>query len=164
MASPTQWTWVWVDSGSWWWTWRPGMLRFMGLQSQTRLSDWTELNWTDLLQYSWASFVTQWVKKLPAVRETWVQFLCWKDTLEKGKATHSSILTWKIPWTVDTTEWFSLSKLFEVHVTDKKWMFFRCTMSCFDVCIHCEMITTVNLINISITLYSYDFYLCGENT
>ena len=32
MASSTQWTWVWVDSGSWWWTGRPGMLRFMGSQ------------------------------------------------------------------------------------------------------------------------------------
>ena len=42
MASPTQWTWVWV---SWWWTGRPGMLWFMGSQSRTRLSDWTELNW-----------------------------------------------------------------------------------------------------------------------
>ena len=44
MASPTQWTWVWVNSGSWWWTGRPGVLRFMGSQSRTRLSDWTELN------------------------------------------------------------------------------------------------------------------------
>ena len=44
MASPTQWTWVWVDSGSWWWTGRPGMLRFMG--SQRVRHDWaTELNW-----------------------------------------------------------------------------------------------------------------------
>ena len=32
MASPTQWTWVWVDSGSWWWTGRPGVLQFMGSQ------------------------------------------------------------------------------------------------------------------------------------
>ena len=45
MASLTQWTWVWVNSGSWWSTGRPGMLRFMGSQSRTRLSDWTELNW-----------------------------------------------------------------------------------------------------------------------
>ena len=45
MASPTWWVWVWVNSRSWWWTGRPGVLRFMGLQSQTRLSDWTELNW-----------------------------------------------------------------------------------------------------------------------
>ena len=43
MASPTQWTWVWVDSRSWWWTGRPGVLSFMGSQSQTRLSNWTEL-------------------------------------------------------------------------------------------------------------------------
>ena len=43
MASPTQWTWVWVDSGSWWWTGRPGMLQSMGLQSRTQLSHWTEL-------------------------------------------------------------------------------------------------------------------------
>ena len=39
MASPTQWTWVWVDSRSWWWTGRPGMLQFMGSQSWTWLSD-----------------------------------------------------------------------------------------------------------------------------
>ena len=44
MASLTRWTWVWVNSGSWWWTGRPGMLRFMGSQSRTRQSDWTELN------------------------------------------------------------------------------------------------------------------------
>ena len=43
MASLTQWSWVWVISGSWWWTGRSGMLRFMGLQSWTQLSDWTEL-------------------------------------------------------------------------------------------------------------------------
>ena len=48
MASPTGWTWVWVDSGSWWWTGRPGMLQFMGSHRvRTRLSDWTELNWTE---------------------------------------------------------------------------------------------------------------------
>ena len=42
MASPTRWTWVWVHSGSWWWTGRPGVLRFMGSPSWTRLSNWTE--------------------------------------------------------------------------------------------------------------------------
>ena len=45
MASPIQWTWVWVDSGSWWWTGRPGVLQFMGLQRVRH--DWaTGLNWT----------------------------------------------------------------------------------------------------------------------
>ena len=43
-------------------------------------------------QYSWASLVAQLVKNLPAIRETWVQSLGWEDPLEKGKATHSSIL------------------------------------------------------------------------
>ena len=52
------------------------------------------------LQYSWASLVAQPVKNLPAMQETWVQSLGWEDLLEKGLTTHSSILTWRIPWTV----------------------------------------------------------------
>ena len=47
-----------------------------------------------------ASLVPQLIKNPPAVRETWVQFLVWEDALEKGKAAHSSILAWKIPWIV----------------------------------------------------------------
>ena len=54
------------------------------------------------LQYSWASLVIQLVKNPPVVWETWVQSLGWEDPLEKGKATHSSILAWKIPWTVQS--------------------------------------------------------------
>ena len=50
-----------------------------------------------LLQYSWASLVAQLVKNPPAVLEIWVQSLGWEDLLEKGKATHSSILAQKIP-------------------------------------------------------------------
>ena len=45
MASLTQWTWVWVNSGSWWCTGRPGMLQSMGSQSQTQLSEWQ--NWSN---------------------------------------------------------------------------------------------------------------------
>ena len=47
MASPTWWTWVWVNSGSWWWTRRPGMLQSMGLQSEH--DGMTELNWITIL-------------------------------------------------------------------------------------------------------------------
>ena len=47
-----------------------------------------------------ASLVAQLVKNLPAMQETWFQSLGWEDPLEKGKATHSSILAWRIPWTV----------------------------------------------------------------
>ena len=54
------------------------------------------------LQYSWAPLVVQLVKNLPAMRETWVQSLGWEDPLEKGKATHSSILAWRIPGTIQS--------------------------------------------------------------
>ena len=47
--------------------------------------------------------MAQLVKNLPAMYETWVQSLGWEDTLKKGKATHSSILAWRIPWTVYST-------------------------------------------------------------
>ena len=46
-----------------------------------------------------ASLVAQTVKDLPAIQETWVRSLAWDDPLEKGKATHSSILARRIPWT-----------------------------------------------------------------
>ena len=55
-------------------------------------------------QYSWASLVAQLVKNLPAVQETPVQLLGQEDTLEKGKATHSSILACIIPWTIQFKE------------------------------------------------------------
>ena len=46
------------------------------------------------------SLVAQLVKKAPAMQETWVQSLGGEDPLKKGTATHSSILAWRIPWTV----------------------------------------------------------------
>ena len=48
---------------------------------------------------SWASLVAQMVKNLPAMQETQVQPQVWEDPLEKGMATHSGILAWRIPWT-----------------------------------------------------------------
>ena len=47
-----------------------------------------------------SSLVAQLVKNLPAMQEAWVQSLGWKDSMEKGKATHSSILAWRILWAV----------------------------------------------------------------
>ena len=71
------------------------------------------------LHYSWPSLVAQLVKNLPTMRETGVPSLGWEDSLEKGKATLPSSLTWRIPWTVyivhggrkesDMTERLSLS-------------------------------------------------------
>ena len=54
------------------------------------------------LQYPWVSLVAQLVMNLPAMWETWVRSQGWEDLLEKGKATHSSILAWRIPWTVES--------------------------------------------------------------
>ena len=50
-----------------------------------------------LLEYSWVSLVAQTVKNLPAMQESWVQSLSWEYPLEEGMATHSSILSWRIP-------------------------------------------------------------------
>ena len=71
------------------------------------------------LQYSWASLVAQLVKNLPAMQETWVWSLGWRDPLKKGKATHSSILGGEFqgldsPWghkESDMTEWLSLPQV-----------------------------------------------------
>ena len=72
------------------------------------------------LWYCWASLVAQLVKHLPAMWETWVRSLSWEGPLEKEKATHSSILAWRIhglysPWghkELDTTEQLSLYLLY----------------------------------------------------
>ena len=53
-----------------------------------------------IILYNGAPLITQLVKNPPAVHETLVRFLGWEDLLEKGKATHSSILAWEIPWTI----------------------------------------------------------------
>ena len=50
--------------------------------------------------FTWASFVNQLVKNLPAMWETWVLSLAWEDPLEKGMAAHSSVMAGRIPWTV----------------------------------------------------------------
>ena len=51
------------------------------------------------LQYPWASLMAQLVNNPSAMWETWVRSLGWEDPLEKGKAIHSSIMAWRIPWT-----------------------------------------------------------------
>ena len=68
--------------------------------------------WIDLILYNrlhrhynlvtWGSLIAQLVKNLPAMQESWVQFLGQEDPLEKEMATHSSILAWRIPWTEES--------------------------------------------------------------
>ena len=62
-------------------------------------STFSPSNGQEVMGLDEASLVAQTVKRLPTIRETWVQSLGWGDLLEKEMATHSSILAWKIPWT-----------------------------------------------------------------
>ena len=55
------------------------------------------------LQYSGASLIARLVKNPSAMQETWVRSLGWEGPLEKGETIHSSILVWRIPWTVEST-------------------------------------------------------------
>ena len=72
----------------------------------------TSIYFKFILSFFMDSLVAQLVKNLPAMRETWVQSLGWEDPLEMGKAIHSSILAWRIPWMghreSTITEWHSL--------------------------------------------------------
>ena len=73
------------------------------------------------LQYSWATLVAQLVKNPPAMQETWVRSLGWKDPLEKGKATHSNILAWTIPWTAVHGVAKSQTHLSNFHLQAQSW-------------------------------------------
>ena len=84
-------------------------------KEMTANNTWT---WTGC----WASLVAQLVKNPPAMRETWVQSLSWDDPLEKGKATHSSIPVWRIPWTVYPWVAKSRTQLSDFHFTSLIWM------------------------------------------
>ena len=69
-----------------------------------------------------ASLVAQLVKNLPAMRETWVQSLGWEDSLEKGKATHSGVLAWRIPWIVQRVgDWVTFT--FTEHMPENRMYF-----------------------------------------
>ena len=70
--------------------------------------DWGKSQYSQIIQtkymasifvFSWAPLVAQMVKNLPAMQETHFRSLGWEDPLEKGMATHSRILAWRIPWT-----------------------------------------------------------------
>ena len=64
------------------------------------VGDFLEINPLSASTLAEASLVAQLVKNLPAMQVIWVLSLGWEDPLEKGKATHSIILTWRSPWTV----------------------------------------------------------------
>ena len=110
------------------WTKEPGRLQPMG--SQRIRQDWRDLACVGFNKIvaplsSWAFLVVQLVKNPSAIWETWVWSLGWEDPLEKGKATDSGILAWRIPWTVsqwgckesDMTEQLSLYSVHTLYIS-----------------------------------------------
>ena len=78
-----------------------------------------------------ASLVFQLVKNSPAIWETWVPSLGWEDRLEKGRATHSSILAWRIPWIPVHRVTKSRTRLSDFHFTS---LHFIITLQCVIFC------------------------------
>ena len=78
-----------AGKGSAWNAGYPGLIPGLG-RSPGEVTDYPP-------QYSWASLVAEMLENLPAMQETWVQSLAWKDPLEEGLATRSRILAWRIP-------------------------------------------------------------------
>ena len=119
MASPTQWTWVWVNSGSWWWTGRPGMLQSMGSLSQTVRHDWaTELNLTELRPGIFLfEILHKWLWGFPGGSDG-KEFARNAGDLDSvpgvgrspgGGNGYSSICAWRILWTEKPSELQSMS-------------------------------------------------------
>ena len=74
--------------------------QFYTCEKLIKLSTYDLYTYDYCIYVMWASLVAQRLKRLPAMRETWVRSLGQEDPLEKEMATHSSILAWRIPWTV----------------------------------------------------------------
>ena len=91
VASPTQWTWVWVNSRSWWWTGRPGVLVVHGVaKSRTRLSDWTD--WTGVKWY--LIVVLNCISQLVIL--SIVSCTCWPFTYLLGNMSIESLVHFKV--------------------------------------------------------------------
>ena len=103
----------------------------------------------------WASLVAHVVKNPPAMQETWVQSLGWEDPLEKGKATGSSILAWRIPWgckELDMTEQISLLGL----------LFFSCYLGFFFINHHFCLLVVVFTFHFVTFFPSFESFMTCE--
>ena len=113
IISVTRWSLSMKHCDAWWW---PAAAHRCSVLMRTQMLSCFIPNTGWLLDCR-ASLVAQLVKNPPAMRETWVQSLGWEDPLEKGKANHSSILTWRIPWTEKSMGSPSRTWLSDFHFT-----------------------------------------------
>ena len=96
---------------------RKAMTNLDSILKSRDITSLTEVHIVKAMVFLWALLVAQLVKNPLAMWETWIRPMGWEDPLEKGKATQSSVLAWRIPWTVlvhgvtesDMTEQLSLS-------------------------------------------------------
>ena len=126
------------------------------------------------MKYGWSSLVVQTVKNLPALWENRVESLGGKDPLQKGMATHSSILAWRIPWTVEPGKLQSMgSQRVQTQLSDEQFHFQN--MSSFRRCIipkqlqysitkyQCVRISVVPIIFIIINILKFGHSLGALN-
>ena len=102
-----------------------------------------------------ASLVAQLVKNPPATWETWVQSLGWEDLLEKGKATHSSVLAWRIPWTVHGAA-KSQTQLRASHFTSIHFF------TCREFCCFLTSFSDSSLVWMVCLCFFFSFFCCSD--
>ena len=161
MASLTQWTWVWVNSGSWWWTGRPGVLRFLG--SQRVGHDWaTDLIWSDLKFYYICI-----VNIVTRVKD--INYIKTYPLMSFASTTFSVYLIllsfWELLWVFKTLPSISLC---EINKCSSHFYFTPSAIKCSCLytflapCIFC-MIVYVKDVSISVHMESsFLFHTCGS--
>ena len=98
-------------------------VKLCSIRMQCKFGTHTLILFISIHWFTWeASLGAQRVKCLPAMRETRVQSLGWEDPLENGKATHSNILSWRIPWTLVHGVAKSRTWLSDFHFHLEGWM------------------------------------------
>ena len=115
VGSLTRWTWVWVNSGSWWWTGRPGMLQSRGVaESRTRLSDWTELNWTECEKVSvFLQSLKKWAN---------IVLLAYHFDMSKAASIKMTLLKLKLLFTRWRVIWIPLLEHSVLLIIHKWWL------------------------------------------
>ena len=105
-------------------------LQYYTGKSIEQYSPWIQASFINFLGLPWTCLVAQTVKNPHPVQETWIQSLGQKEPVEKGKAAHSSILAWRIPWTEEPGSLHSTGHKSQTWLSDQAWAY-RITIAPF---------------------------------